>query len=107
DFLRRWFLQTAGGTLNRVGETDDGAFLCLRFRSAVAKTFFLYRWNIVLAQLHNFAACARVFMLLKRALIKIADQLCAVMLLDNIDDALVQPVLEREIHAFLHVRDDD
>ena len=29
------------------------------------------------------------------------------MFLDNIDDALVQFVLEREIDAFLHVRDDD
>src|SRR5438876_3140027 len=107
DFLRRWFLQTSGGALNCVGQTDNGAFLRLRFRSAVAKTFFLHFWDIVLAQLHDFAAGARVFVLLKRALVKVTDEGCAVMLLNNVDDALVKPVLKREIHAFLHMRDDD
>ena len=29
------------------------------------------------------------------------------MLLDGVDDLLFQPVLEREVDAFLHVRDDD
>ncbi len=38
NFLWRWFLQTSGGALNGVGQTDNGAFLRLRFRSAVAKT---------------------------------------------------------------------
>ena len=28
-------------------------------------------------------------------------------LLDDVDDLLVEPVLEREVHAFLDVRDDD
>src|SRR5436305_1153361 len=75
--------------LNGVSQANNCAFLCLRFRSAVAKTLFADFWNIVFAKLHDFAARARVFMLLKRALIKITDNRCAVMLLDNIDDALV------------------
>ena len=46
-------------------------------------------------------------MLLKRALIKITDKRRAVMFLDDVDDALVQPVFQSEIDAFLHMRDDD
>src|SRR6266404_4275382 len=85
----KFHLETARGAFDSVGQTDDGAFLRLWFRSAVTKTFFVHLWNIVFAQLHDFAAGACVFMLLKCALIEITDHRCAVMLLDNIDDALI------------------
>ena len=70
-------------------KTDNGAFFRLRFRSAVTKTFFVHLRNVVFAQSHNLATCERVFMLLERALIKIPDERCAVMLLNDVDDALV------------------
>ena len=70
-------------------KTDDGALLRLRFRSAVTKTFFVHLRNVVFAQPHDLATCERVFMLLERALVKITDERCAVMLLNNVDDALV------------------
>ena len=46
-------------------------------------------------------------MLLERALIKIVNQRCAVMFLNDVDDALVESMLEREIDPFFHMRDDD
>ena len=81
--------------------------LRLRFRPAVAKAFLRDLRNIFLAHLHDFAAGARVFLLLQGALVEVIDQRSAVMLLDDVDDLLVESVLEREIHAFFHVRDDD
>ena len=91
---------------DRVGQTYDAAFFCLRLRSAITKTLLVHFWYIILAQFHDFAARARVFVLLERAVVEIAHERCAMMLLNDIDNALIQPVLEREIHAFFHVRDD-
>src|SRR6185312_5009402 len=89
DFLRRGLFHTARSTFDCIGKADNGAFLRLRFRSAVTKTFFVHLRNVVLAQSHDLATCQRVFMLLQRSLIKIPDERCAVMLLNNVDDATV------------------
>src|SRR4029453_17712092 len=89
DFLRRRFFYTARSAFYCIGKADNGAFLRLRFRSAVTKTFFVHLRNVVLAQSHDLATCERVFMLLQPALIKITDERCAVMLLNNVDDGLV------------------
>ena len=107
NLLWRRFLQTARGAFDRVSEADDGAFFCLRLRSAVTEAFLGYIGNIFLAQLHDLAAGARVFVLLQRALIKITDDRSAVMFLNDIDDALIQFVFESEINPFLDVRHDD
>src|SRR5437762_8449837 len=74
DFLWRRFFQTAGGAFHHIGQTDDGAFSRLRFRSAITETLLAHVRNIVFAKLHDLAAGARVFILLKSALIKIIDK---------------------------------
>ena len=48
-----------------------------------------------------------ITLLLKSALIKVGNQRRAVMLLDDVHDLGIELVLEREVHALLHVSDDD
>ena len=107
DFLRSRFLEAARGAFHHVGQADDRALPRLRFRAAVAKTLLPHLRNVVLAHLHDLAAGARILVLLQGALVKIIDERSAVMLLDDVDDLLIEPVFEREVNAFLHVRDDD
>ncbi len=81
--------------------------LRLRFRPAVAECFLAHLGNVFLAHVHDLAAGARVLLLLERALVEVINERGAVVLLDDVDDLPIETVLEREVHAFLHVRDDD
>ncbi len=63
--------------------------------------------DVVFADVHDLAAGLRVFLLLQGALVEIVNQRRAMVLLDDVDDLAIQIVLEREIHAFFHMRHDD
>src|SRR5437588_1552663 len=89
DFSRRRFFQTTGSALNRIGQADDRAFFCLRFWPAITKAFLAYFRNIMLAQVHNLASGTGVLVLLERAFVEIINERSPVVLLDNIDDALI------------------
>src|SRR5207237_9020087 len=74
DFLWRRFFQAAGGAFHHIGQTDDGAFSRLRFRSAITETLLAHVRNIVFAKLHDLASGARVFILFERSMAKIIDK---------------------------------
>src|SRR5437879_9163346 len=78
DFLRRWFFETAGCAFNHIGETNDGAFLGLRLRPTIAKTFLAHFRNVLFADVRDFSARARVLLLLKRALVEVVNERGAV-----------------------------
>ena len=107
DLLRGRLLQTARGALHGVRQADNGALFRLGLRSAVAKTLLTHVGDVILAQLHDFAASTRVFMLLQGALIKVTDERGAVMFLNDVNDALIESVLQGKIDPFFDVRDDD
>ena len=107
DFLRSRLFQTSGRALDNVSQTDDRALFRLRLRPGVTKTFFLHFGNVFLADVHDFTAGARVFLLLDRPLVEIINERRAVMLLDDVNDLLIEAVREREVDAFFDVRDDD
>ncbi len=107
DLLRRRFGQTARGAFDDVRQADDRALFRLRFRPGITETFLAHLGNVFFAHVHDLAAGARVVLLLQGALIEVIDQRSAVVFLDNVGDAVVELVLEGEIHAFLHVRNDD
>ena len=81
--------------------------LRLRFRAGIAECFLPHLRDVLFPQVHDLAAGAGVVLLLERAFVKIVDQRRAVMFLNDVDDPPIQAVLEREVDAFLHMRDDD
>ncbi len=107
NFLRRRFFDTPRRAFNNIGQANDRAFLRLRFRPAVTKTLLTHIGNVLLADVHDFSASPRVFLLLDGPLIKIINERRAVMFLNDVDDPLIEPVFQREINAFLDVRDDN
>ena len=82
------------------------SFVC-GFGPGITEIFLAHLRNIAFAHVHDFAAGARIFLLLDGALVEIVNERGAVMLLDNVGDLAIELMLEREVHAFFHVRDDD
>ena len=107
DALWRRAVETARGAFDRVGEAHDSGFLCLRTRTGVAETLLAHLGNILLAHVHDFSAKAGILLLLEGALIEIRNQGGAVVLADDIDDLGVELVFEGQIHALLHMGDDN
>ena len=107
DLLRRDFFQRTRRALDSVGEHDDASLLELRFRPAVTEALLAHLRDVLLADVHDLATLPRILLLLERAFVKIPHLRSAVMLLDDIDNALVELVFEREINALLHMGHDD
>ncbi len=104
---RRHLLEAPRRALDRVGQRDDARLPRLRLRPAVTEALLAHLRDILLADVHDLASLARILLLLEGALVKVTDHGGAMVLLDDIDDALVELVFERQVHAFLHVGDDD
>ena len=107
DLLRRHALEAARRAFDGIREADDRAFARLRARAGVAKALLAHLGQVFLAHVHDLSAGARILLLLQRAFVKIVNLRRAVVLLDDVDDLQIQPVLEREIHALFDMRDDD
>src|SRR4029077_7325110 len=105
--LRGWTLQRARGAFHGVGEADDGDFLGLWSRPRIAEAFLPYVRDVLRSHVHDLATKPSVTLLLKSALIKIGDQRGTVMLLDDIHDLGIELALERKVHPFLDMRDND
>src|SRR5205823_13406194 len=103
----RWYDETTGSAVDHISETDDGTRLGVRLQSAVAKTFLTHFRNVFFADVRDFSAGPRVLLLLKRALVEVVNERGAMVILNDVDDALIELILERKIDALLDVRDDD
>src|SRR6185312_14362229 len=107
DFLWVRLLETARGTLHGICQTDNSTLLELRFRAAVPETFLAHIRDILLPNVHDFSAFARILLLLDGPLIKVSDQRCPVMLLDHVNHSLIESILQGKVHALFHVRNAD
>src|SRR5260221_12111974 len=92
DFVRWWLMETAGRARRGMGQANNSAFFELGFRSAIAEALLTYLRDILLPNIHDLAAFACIPLLLQRSFVKIADQRGPMLLLNNVDYFLVQPI---------------
>ena len=107
NFLGCRFLEAARGAFDGVRETNDATLFVLRLRPAVSKTLLAYVRDVFLPNVHDFTAFPGIPLLLNGSFVKVSDQRCSMVLLNDIDDPLIQAVFERQIHTLFNMRDDD
>src|ERR1700759_5167234 len=107
NFLRCRFFEAARGAFDGVREADDATLPILRPWSAVSKALLAYVRNVFLPNVHDFPTFPGIPLLMNGSFVKVSNQRCSMVLLNDIDDPLIEAVFEREIHTLFNMRNDD